>query len=301
MRIVVRPYTSEPGFNADFLRVRDFLIRVQDPLCRHGHFEWVRWEWGFSLPYLDETKLAQIGVWEDNGKIVALATYETVLGEAFFAYDPLYLHLRQELIEYALKHLAVTDKDGQRNLTMHLPESDAEFKKFAVEYGFTETDKLEHTSVIYRSSTPPEVILPAGFSIVSMAEENDLHKINRVLWRGFNHPGEPTEAEIPNRGKSQSGPDFRKDITLAVKAPDGSFVSYCGMWYRRDLDYAVVEPVATDPDYRRQGLGKAVVLEGVRRCFAEGAKTVYVGSGQQFYQDIGFSLLSTTRKWIKTW
>jgi len=55
------------------------------------------------------------------------------------------------------------------------------------------------------------------------------------------------------------------------------------MWYTPDIDYAVVEPVATDPDYRRMGLGKAVVLEGVRRCFAEGANTIYVGSGQQFY------------------
>lgn len=134
-----------------------------------------------------------------------------------------------------------------------------------------------------------------------MAEENDLHKINRVLWRGFNHPGEPPEDGIPGRVKSQSGPDFRKDITLAVKAPNGNFVSYCGMWYSPDLDYAVVEPVATDPDYRRMGLGKAIVLEGVRRCFAEGAMAAYVGSGQQFYQDIGFTLLSATRPWTKTW
>lgn len=238
---------------------------------------------------------------ESNGSIVALATYEAALGEAFFAYDPRYLHLRRELIEYAITHLAVVDKDGQKNLAIHLPQTDVEFRQLAMDYGFTETDDLEYTSVMYRSSTPPEVKLPAGFSIVSMAEENDLNKINRVLWRGFNRPGEPSEGAMANRAKSQSGPDFRKDITLAVKAPDGNFVSYCGMWYRKDLDYAIVEPVATDPDYRRQGLGKAVVLEGVRRCFAEGASTIYVGSGQQFYQDIGFSLLSSTRKWVKTW
>lgn len=73
------------------------------------------------------------------------------------------------------------------------------------------------------------------------------------------------------------------------------------MWYTPDIDYAVVEPVATDPDYRRMGLGKAVVLEGVRRCFAEGANTIYVGSGQQFYSDIGFKPIAATRRWTKTW
>ena len=301
MTVLLRHFTSEPGFSEDFIKVRDFFKRIHEPTYRYGNWDWVRWEWGFSLPYLDETQLSKIGVWEEDGKIVALVTYETTLGEAYFAYDPAYSFLKKAMTEYAVEHLAKLEENGTLSLGMDISEADEELRAIAQALGFTEGEKPECMSAMLKPEVFPEITLPTGYSIVSMAEENDLHKINRVLWRGFNHPGEPSESEIPGRIKSQSGPDFRKDITLAVKAPNGDFAAYCGMWYTPEIDYAVVEPVATDPDFRRMGLGKAVVLEGVRRCFAEGANAVYVGSGQQFYKDIGFKPIAATRRWTKIW
>ncbi|OZV13934.1 hypothetical protein CIW83_00390 [Tissierella sp. P1] len=70
-------------------------------------------------------------------------------------------------------------------------------------------------------------------------------------------------------------PNVDLNLKVAVVAPDGNFVSYCGMWYDPEVGYAVVEPVATDPDYRRMGLGKAAVLEGIKRVGKLGAKTAW--------------------------
>jgi predicted N-acetyltransferase YhbS len=61
--------------------------------------------------------------------------------------------------------------------------------------------------------------------------------------------------------------------------------------------YAYVEPVATDPNYRRLGLGRAAVLEGVRRCGALGAALAYVGSDQPFYQALGFTQAYVSQCW----
>jgi hypothetical protein len=47
----------------------------------------------------------------------------------------------------------------------------------------------------------------------------------------------------------QSAPNYRKDLNVVVEAPDGNFVSYCGVWYEPENALAYVEPVATDPDY----------------------------------------------------
>jgi len=69
------------------------------------------------------------------------------------------------------------------------------------------------------------------------------------------------------------------------------------MWYDSDTNYALVEPVATDPQYRMMGLGKAAVLEAVLRCGKLGAKKAYVGSLQQFYYNIGFYPVSTETFW----
>jgi predicted N-acetyltransferase YhbS len=94
-------------------------------------------------------------------------------------------------------------------------------------------------------------------------------------------------------------PNARRDLKIAVEAPDGSFVAFCGMFYEPTHCYALVEPVATDPDYRRRGLGKAAVLEGIRRCGALGATVAYVGSDQAFYLALGFNITYTTECWLK--
>lgn len=72
------------------------------------------------------------------------------------------------------------------------------------------------------------------------------------------------------------------------------------MWYDQEAGFAVIEPVATDPDYRKMGLGKAAVLEGIRRTGELGAKTALVGSSQQFYYSIGLRPFSTATIWRKS-
>jgi GNAT superfamily N-acetyltransferase len=136
---------------------------------------------------------------------------------------------------------------------------------------------------------------------VSLADDCDWAKVHRVLWRGFDHPGEPQvgEQEIEERRKMFDTPKGRRDLKIANQAPDGEFASFCGMFYEGDHRYAYVEPVATDPAYRRLGLGKAAVLEGIRRCAELGATVAYVGSDQPFYLSMGFEVLYNQERWVK--
>jgi ribosomal protein S18 acetylase RimI-like enzyme len=145
-----------------------------------------------------------------------------------------------------------------------------------------------------------EYHLPDGFRLQSLADENDLVRINRCLWRGFNHPGEP-DADLSGRRRMQMAPYFRPDLTMTVVAPDGQYVAFAGTWVEPSCGYALVEPVATDPDYRRMGLGRAAVLEGLTRCAAEGATIGYVGSDQEFYKSIGFRGVNNEECWTRKW
>jgi predicted N-acetyltransferase YhbS len=45
------------------------------------------------------------------------------------------------------------------------------------------------------------------------------------------------------------------------------------------------------------GLGRAAVLEGLRRCAKLGAKRAFVGSSQQFYYNIGFRPYTSNTWW----
>ena len=124
-------------------------------------------------------------------------------------------------------------------------------------------------------------------------------KAHRVMHRGFNHEGEPPVDELESRRRKLCSPNLRRDLTIVAVAPDGNYVSFCGIWPVPGSTACYIEPVATDPDYRRQGLGTAVVLEAVRRCALEGATVAYVGSDQVFYQSMGFELYMRQTPWWK--
>ena len=94
-------------------------------------------------------------------------------------------------------------------------------------------------------------------------------------------------------------PTARRDLKIAVRAPNGNFVAFCGMFHESKNQFAYVEPVATDPDYRRMGLGKAAVLEGIRRCGLLGATVAYVGNDLPIYRAIGFKNLYISQCWEK--
>ena len=73
MTATARRHTSEPGFTDDFFAVREFLVRI--------------------------------GVWESDGEVVGLVTYEEGPGDAYFAVDPAHRGLLPEMVDHALTYL----------------------------------------------------------------------------------------------------------------------------------------------------------------------------------------------------
>jgi hypothetical protein len=105
----------------------------------------------------------------------------------------------------------------------------------------------------------PAITLPDGFRLTSLAEECDWTMVHRAVYRGFNNGMDVpiNEEELLSRQKMFDTPTAWGDLKIAVVAPDGEFVAFCGLFYEPVNQYAYVEPVATDPRYRRLSLGKA--------------------------------------------
>ncbi len=285
---------------ADFPAISNFLYTLYRPHNRDGNWFQPVWEYAYTHPWFDEQSVQRIGIWEEAGTVVAVALYESRLGEAFFQTDAAYAHLKPEMLEYAEQHLTSPTGDGRRYLKAHVNDFDAPFEKVVRSRGY-EKDPGSHRAMsqfVIPDPFPP-IRLPDGFRLRSLADDNDLVKVDRVLWRGFNHPGESPPEGIAEREKMQSGPHFRKDLAIVVEAADGAFVSFGGLWFDPVNRFGYVEPVATDPDYRRMGLGRAAVLEGIRRCGELGAAVAYVGTDLPFYLAMGFKKLFTLNCWIK--
>lgn len=313
MRAPQGPRTIRAG--EDFERIYRFL----DDHYRHTYDNgaWLPeiWEYAYTHPGFDAAEVDRMAVWEDAGRIVAVALYEMNPGEAFLFTADAHRYLFPELLEYAEDRLSrcteisYSDTDGPcagdaaaRTLDAFISDRRPDFAAAARDRGFLRAADGHRPIAVFTIPDPyPEFSLPDGFSLTTMADDDRVEELHRVLWRGFDHSGEPSAKELPSRRGMQSGPHYRKDLAVVVVSPDGHFVSFCGMWYNERHRYGYVEPVATDPDYRRRGLGKAAVLEGMRRCTKLGADRCYVGSDLEFYHAIGFTHLLTEERWQKRW
>ena len=299
MRIICRSYN---GLD-DYWRVDQFLIEHHQPGNADGNWIEPAWEYMHGHPSLDRSSLGKIGIWEHAGEIVAVAHYESRLGEAFFQFHPAYRHLRQEMLDYAEESLVgQTKKDGRKHLNAYVNNSDEAFISLVRARGYAKDAGKARPMAQFVIPNPfPPIPLPEGFHLTSLADDCNWAKVHRVLWRGFDHKGEPPvdEAELESRRNMFDTPKARRALKIAVGAPSGEFVAFCGMFFESAGRFAYVEPVATDPDYRRMGLGTAAVLEGIRRCGALGATVAYVGSNQAFYLSMGFQVIYTSDCWVR--
>lgn len=298
MTVLSRPYNRPE----DFPRVSQFLTDTYRPGIFHENWLQARWEYMHFHPWFDEDSSPKIGVWENDGKIVALVNYELTPGDAYFQVDPDFVYLKPEMLEYAEGNLRVKNVNGQKKLTLWIPEFDVEFITIIRSRGYQQIENHRDCwSVMNIPDAFPPFKLREGFNLQSLNDENDLYKLSRLLHRGFNHPGEPLADAVAEQRKMQSAPNFRKDLNIVVVAGNGAYAAYCGMWQDLVNKVAYIEPVCTDPDYRRLGLGRAAVLEGIKRCGEEGTATAMVGSEQPFYLSMGFQKLFSINPWMKNW
>jgi len=297
--------TSLRSYNhaQDYQQVSEFLIRHHQTGNVDGNWLEPMWEYMHFHPALEPEHLEKIGIWESAGEIVAVCHYEWRLGEAFFQFHPAYRSLRIQMLDHAEVNLCgISKKDGRKYLCAYVNDNDSEFLALVQERGY-EKDP-EGTRPLYRYEIPspfPAIQLADGFRLTSLAEECDWAKVHQVLWRGFDH-GEDVPMnveEFESRRAMFDTPKARRELKIAAVAPNGDFASFCGMFYEPSGRFGYVEPVATDPRYRRLGLGKAAVLEGIRRCGALGALTAYVGNDLPIYLWVGFKKFYNSECWAK--
>jgi GNAT superfamily N-acetyltransferase len=238
--------------------------------------------------------LSHIGVAEDVGIIVGLATYENDIGEAYFCVDDNYSHVKPLLIDYAFHNLS---NKGEVRIT--IPDGDLDYQCAAVQKGFVPTTQKSGVSIIDIGNHM--YTLPEGYRIISFDDDHyDADRYYNAIWRGFNNQRQRNETEMDFMRKRLDigAPHMNLNLRILIVAPNGDYAAHCGMWHIPDSVYAYIEPVFTLPEYRRMGLGKAAVLEGVNRCGKLGAKHAYVCSSQQFYYSIGFYPIHNETWWV---
>lgn len=269
---------------SDFSRVHDFLADIYSVDTLNSYLLPQFFEYAHTHPFFNHKLTHRFGLWEDSGKLVGIACYEMDVGESFLVTDPDYDFLLPDMLKYAEKELYVSS-DGNPSLSVWVTDREGDKIDLLSRNGY---EKVYNEPVrIFSYTKPfPDIKLPNGYKIISLEDENDYVKIHECLWKGFNH-GDTPDDDIDSRMHMQSGPNFRKNLTTVIKAPNGDYACFAGMWFDEKNKYAYLEPLATVPEHRRMGLATIALTVSMRKTKALGA-TYCFGGVPEFYSALGF-------------
>jgi predicted N-acetyltransferase YhbS len=283
----IENYQKQERFHKCYKEISRFLRNNADSGFNE-HFHWGRLDWMMAHPCLDVEMLPKITVFKDSGgTIVGTALFDTEYENGWYV-----LHSVSD--EKLLRQMTayINDVDSAPTIKANLNDialckllEEMNFKKQFSEYVLAVN--LSH-DLSYR--------LPTGFCINEQNAPIDEWQWRLVIHRGFDHDGIPQtlSGEAAEAEKHLQTKEYIK--TFAIK--NGEYAAHCGLWYNGG-ETAYIEPVATVPEYRRKGLGKAVVYEALRRAKNQGAKRAIVISEQDFYQNIGMSKSSEVVAFVK--
>ncbi|MGH9062330.1 MAG: GNAT family N-acetyltransferase, partial [Acidimicrobiales bacterium] len=111
-----------------------------------------------------------------------------------------------------------------------------------------------------------EPVLPAGFRFRTAEEAGPEAAVQAHLAAWV-----PSAYSVERYGNVRQTAGYRGDLHVLVEAPDGTMAASAIMWLDEANRTAEFEPVGTHSDYRRRGLGRAMLLHGMRRARAAGA------------------------------
>ena len=319
--MTARMRSYEP--NRDFIRVRDFL---NETYCAFPHpYNWgmERWNYAryFVAPMLGsygidvatpEASLKAIRLWEDmvrlwedeSGNIVGVTCIEHPdpthpgFGEMFIQRHPEHLNLIEEMI--AVGEELYVDPNRRRTHVWAF-ENDTDLTAVLESRGYTRKDDSAACFLSYTFGEMPELALPKGYVLQSMADEVNIERRREIFGRGFNHEDPKEWPSAFAYEELMRAPDYQKAHDLYIVAPDGTYAACAIVWHDDVNKVGHLEPLGTHPDHRRKGLAEQIVWEGIRRLKAQGSTWMPMGGGfEPFYRAFGFVETAKQFAWIKT-
>jgi hypothetical protein len=195
--------------------------------------------------------------------------YAEILDWTIQYWGPRYATLKTEVHEFQAEALAALSGKGFRFLGV-----EATTRQYDLRAKESETVKLK-----------------AGFRIVNMAENADYRAKGLLYVNGFGDKDQVTEFDLLRFEYSRQNPAYDPDLDLSVITQDGVHVASCVGFCDPACRMAEVEKVCTHSQYRRQGLGEAVIRECFQRLRQCGIETAYItgysGEANGLYEKLG--------------
>lgn len=222
----------------------------------------------------------ETALWHERDELVAWAVWTPGSWETQVATHPARAAvLWPEILDWGAEHARAQAAGRAEPLSWWVAARDDDLDRIALldANGFRQQ---EWTTLHYEralADVAPAPALPDGFAVRPLAGVAEVPAYVAAHRAAFNS----TFMNDEWRQRTVQRPGYRADLDLVVAAPDGRVAAFAILWLgpesggRREGQF---EPVGVCPDFRRRGLGRAVMLEGMRRLRAAGATHAIVAT-----------------------
>ena len=295
----------------DLLQMRGLLMEA-----RSRTNDWRYWHvgelmWGYFMVLCHLNPREHIRLWHDeDDKLIAYA----VLGK-----DPSFdcqvlpevegSGIETEALAWAETRLAeLCQRDAQTwgsALVSAARQDDARRIAFLEQHGFRYSGEFAEVNMLRSLDEPiPGSTLPNACHVRAVREAEIPRRAaaQREVW----HPWTVGNVSDRDYARMMRLPGYHRDLDLVAVTPDGVVAAYVNGWIDPINRIGDFGPVGALPAYRRQGLTRAALLEGLRRMRARGMNRVCISTGVsntpalRLYVSIGFKIVNKCLDYVKT-
>jgi ribosomal protein S18 acetylase RimI-like enzyme len=251
-----------------------------------------------------------IRLWHDNEKLAGYA----ILGEdPAFDWQVLpeyeWSGIETEALMWAealVNELRGCDeKQWGGNLISGSRQDDAKRIVFLEQHGFQYCGDFAEINMLCSLEEPiPESQLLDGYQVRGVSETGEITNrasAHREVW----HPWSVGNVSDDDYVRFMQLPGYHRDLDIVTVAPNGAIAAYVNGWIGPVNHIGDFGHVGTLEAYRRQGLTRTALLEGLNRMKAYGMNRVCISTGvsnvpaKRLYETIGFEIVNRYLDYVK--
>lgn len=212
--------------------------------------------------------------------------------------------LEQEIVDWGVKCIRQLAQTPEEPLTLDAScriENSVRLAFFE-RHGFVRQEEQSIQMVRSLAGTIPDPQIPAGFSIRHIQGEQEVEQLVALHRAAFG----TDNMTIEERLAMMHVPDYDPELDLLAIAPDGRLAALCVCAIyqeenrRSGKKVGYTDPIATHPEFMRQGLALALLHTGLHMLRQRGMDTARLGTSseniamQGVAQAAGFQIESST-------
>jgi mycothiol synthase len=150
----------------------------------------------------------------------------------------------------------------------------------------------------------PSPQLQDGFVLRGCLGEEEVMESAEAQYRAFD--SKATFEQYKGRFRNfMRSPVYQPELDIVAVAPDRQIGAFCIAWTDPVNEVGLFEPVGTFPDFQRKGLGRAVILEGLRRLQECGIQSAIISAFEgnlaaiKLYESVGSQKVKQLRTYEK--